>query len=144
MRVTTHSDYGLRVLIYVGLANGRMCKIQEIAESYDISRSHLTKVVWKLSEAGFLKTTKGRNGGMVLARAPEEINLGAVLRLMESRTSTVECFGPNNACKITSSCSARSIFREAQEAFFAVFDQYSLRELVARKSDLMRIFEMIE
>ena len=92
MRVTTHSDYALRVLIFAALQDGKPCRIEDIAARYRISKSHLTKVVWNLSSEGFLTTSRGRAGGLRLSRPPEEINLGAVMRATEDNGAMVECF----------------------------------------------------
>ena len=136
MRVTTHSDYALRVLIYVALAGDHPARVREIAEAYDISRNHLVKVVGRLAEIGVLETTRGRNGGIRLARPPEAIVLGEVMRELEDTTGLVECFGAGGACIITPACGARRMFREAQEAFFAVFDKYTLKDLLGRSGAL--------
>ena len=142
MRVTAHSDYALRVLIFAGLRGDEASRIDEIANRYGISRSHLTKVVWHLSQAGFVKTSRGRAGGLRLARDPEDINLGAVMREMEGFGALVECFGAGNACVITPACAARRMFREAQEAFYAVFDRYTLADLLVRRPALLDALEM--
>ena len=142
MRVTTHSDYALRVLIFAGLRGGEPSRIDDIAKRYRISKSHLTKVVWKLSQAGFLKTTRGRAGGLTLAALPAEINLGAVMREMEGFGALVECFGPENKCIITTACAARRMFREAHEAFFAVFDKYTLADLLDRRPALVDVMQL--
>lgn len=144
MRLTTHSDYALRVLIHAGLSGERSCRIQDIAEAYGISQSHLTKVVWKLSEHGFLATTRGRSGGLRLSRKAADIRLGDVLRRMEDTGGLVECFGAGNACAITPACAARRMFREAEEAFFAVFDRYTLADLLARGSALRALLSIAE
>lgn len=142
MRVTAQSDYALRVLIYVGLRGDEASQVAEIAARYRISKSHLTKVVWRLSQAGFLATTRGRGGGLRLARSPEAINLGEVLRAVEGFSQLVECFGPDNQCLITPACAARRMFREAHDAFFAVFDKYTLADLLARREGLMPILQI--
>jgi len=138
MRVTTHSDFALRVLIFAALQGDRPSRIEDVAERYQISKSHLTKVVWNLSSAGFLTTARGRAGGLRLARPPEEINLGAVLRATEDNGALVECFNTSGCCVITPACRARRIFREALEAFHAVFDKYTLADLMTREPDLRK------
>ena len=142
MRVTAQSDFALRVLIYVGLRGDEPSQVAEIAARYRISKSHLTKVVWRLSQTGFLATSRGRGGGIRLARAPEEINLGAVLRAVEGFSQVVECFGPDNKCIITPACAARRMFREAHDAFFAVFDQYTLADLLKRRPGLTEALQL--
>lgn len=139
MRVTTHSDYALRVLIFAALQKGKPCRIEDIAERYRISKSHLTKVVWNLSSEGFLITSRGRAGGLRLSRPPEEINLGAVMRATEDNGALVECFDAKGLCAITPACKARRVFREALEAFHAVFDRYTLADLMTKERDLREI-----
>ncbi len=139
MRVTTHSDYALRVLIFAALQGEKPCRIEDVAERYRVSKSHLTKVVWSLSSAGFLVTSRGRAGGLRLARPPEEINLGDVMRATEDNGALVECFNASGLCVITPACKARRIFREALEAFHAVFDKYTLADLMTRERDLRNV-----
>ena len=136
MRLSVHADYALRILIFAGLRGDEPSRVREIAERYGISQSHLTKVVWQLSQEGFLATSRGRTGGLRLARAPEDINLGAVLRALEDNRHFVECFSADGACVITPACAARRMFREAIEAFLAVFDRYTLADLLARRVEL--------
>ena len=81
MRLTLHTDYSLRVLIQVGLGDGKLTTINKIAESFEISRHHLMKVVNDLSQKGYLDTVRGRNGGIRLMREPRDINIGQVVRL---------------------------------------------------------------
>jgi Rrf2 family nitric oxide-sensitive transcriptional repressor len=83
MQLTRYSDFSLRVLMYLAVRSERLATIDEIAEAYGISRAHLMKVVHQLGRAGFLETTRGRGGGVQLARAPEEIGVGEVVRFTE-------------------------------------------------------------
>jgi len=136
VRLTIQSDFALRVLIHAGLQGDAPSRVRDIAARYRISQSHLTKVVWKLSQEGFLATAKGRNGGLRLSRPPREINLGAVLRATEDNGAFVECFGRDGACVITPSCAARRMFREGLEAFLRVFDRYTLADLLSQETGL--------
>ena len=87
MQLTLYTDYSLRVLLYLGLNPPRMATITEIADSYQISRNHLVKVVHNLATQGFVHTTRGRGGGLTLARAPTDINIGDVVKI-DTRTGT--------------------------------------------------------
>ena len=130
MRITRYTDYSLRVLMYVALKGDGLSTIKEIADSYDISKNHLMKVVQKLNSNGYLVATRGKNGGLSMARAPESINLGALIRDTEQDFALVECFSAANSCCITPACQLKHIFAEALEAFFAVLDSYTLADLL--------------
>ncbi|HEX5430789.1 MAG TPA: Rrf2 family transcriptional regulator, partial [Bryobacteraceae bacterium] len=101
MRLTKQTDYSLRVLIYLGTLGGAPATIEQVAESYSISKNHLMKVVHHLATNGFIETQRGRGGGFHLARDPQQISLGSVVRSTESDFALVECFEPvENPCAI--------------------------------------------
>jgi Rrf2 family nitric oxide-sensitive transcriptional repressor len=129
MRLTMLSDYALRVLMFAAAHPGRLVTIDETLRAYEISRGHLMKVVTVLGQAGFLRSQRGRAGGFTLARAPDQIALGAVLRATEPDFRLVECLGEGNACAITGPCRLPGIVSEALAAFLAVMDRHSLADL---------------
>ena len=133
MRLTRYSDYALRTLMYVALHEPRQSSIAEIARAYGISENHLTKVVHQLGCLGLLHTTRGRGGGLRLAKLPGEIVVGAVVRQTEEDLALVECFS-NNACAITAPCRLRRALSEALAAFLAVLDRYTLADLLGGSS----------
>jgi Rrf2 family nitric oxide-sensitive transcriptional repressor len=143
MQLTRYSDYCLRVLTYLALDPGRLTTIDEIAGSYGISKAHLMKVVHHLGSTGYVETLRGRRGGVRLARPPEEIRLGDVLRATEESLALVECFEPaSNRCAIEPACRLRSVLHEALAAFLAVLDRHTLADLVARRrGPLTRLLE---
>lgn len=139
MRLTTYTDYGLRMLMYVGLKAGELATIQEIADAYGISKNHLMKVAYDLGRHGFLETVRGRGGGLRLARAPERIRLGDVVRKMEEDFTLVECFAPDaNSCRITKGCRLKGVLNEALKAWLAVLDKYTLADLTGRNPALAK------
>lgn len=139
MRLTVYTDYGLRLLMYVALKKGELATIQEVADAYDISRNHLMKVTYDLGRLGFLETVRGRGGGFRLAREPEEIGLGEVVRRMEEDFTMVECFAPEtNRCAITGACRLKRILQEALDAYLTALDKYTLADLTVRNSALSR------
>lgn len=141
MRLSVHTGHALRVLLHLA-ANGGMATTPEIAERYGISRSHLTKVVSRLSRAGFVHTVRGRGGGIGLARPADEIALGSVLYHTEGRIPLAECFpGGAGACRIAPCCRFRGVLAAAQEAFFAVLDRHTLHDLVQRDHRLAKLFK---
>lgn len=140
MRLTTFTDYSLRVLMYVGAQDDSTVTVEEIAARYGISRNHLTKVVRRLGQLGYLSTARGRGGGMTLARPAEEINLGALVRQVEADLALVECFsGHDRGCVIQPACVLKNAFGEALTAFLAVLDGYTLADLLAPRRQLARL-----
>lgn len=130
MRLTLHTDYSLRVLIHVGVADGKLITITDIAEAFDISKQHLMKVVNNLSQKGYLDTVRGRGGGIRLSRAPSDINVGEVVRQTEETLGVIGCLEQRGYCPIQRVCELRSVFDEATQAFLAVLDGYTLADLI--------------
>jgi Rrf2 family nitric oxide-sensitive transcriptional repressor len=137
MQLTQYTDYSLRVLIYLSLHDKQLATINEIANSYGISRNHLGKVVHNLANSGYISTTRGKGGGMRLSQAPGKINLGEVVRNTEGRFDLAECFDSlHNTCSIASCCQLKDVFWEARCAFLAVLDRYTLADIVRNKDEL--------
>lgn len=140
MRLMVYTDYALRLLMLLALKGGEPATIKETADRYGISKNHLMKIAHRLGQAGILETTRGRRGGLRLARDPSRISVGEVVRLTEEEFTLVECFDPDrNQCVITSACRLKTALGEAQDAFLAVLDGYSLADLVAHPRALHRI-----
>lgn len=130
MRLTAMTDYSLRLLMYVGQHAGRLCTIAEIAQVYGISEAHLMKITHQLALAGFLETVRGRGGGMRLARAPSDINLGDVVRAMEPDFAVVECFATGNVCSLTGRCRLTGVLHGSLAAFMQNLDRYTLADIL--------------
>jgi len=143
MQLTLYTDYSLRVLIYLGIRPNQQATITEIAKSYGISRNHLVKVVHNLSGMGYIKTTRGRGGGMLLAGKPEEINVGEVVQRTETNFDLVECFDKeNNTCPIAPSCALIKALKVARSSFLDVLNQYTLADVVANAEQLAPLLEI--
>ena len=142
MRLTRHTDYAMRVLLYLGARPNRVCTIPEMARSYGISQNHLMKVVHQLGQAGYVASVRGRNGGIRLAHAASAINVGAVMRSSETQAGAegltlLDC----PQCPIAPACGLTSVVDEALAAFFAVLERHSLADLLDRRTDrLLEIF----
>ena len=137
MRLTNYSDYALRLLMFAACKRDTNVTITEVAGAFHISKNHLTKVVHALALAGFIETTRGRNGGLRLARAPEDINIGEIVRLTEANSMLVECFDPvTNSCVITRACRLKHVLRQALEDFFRRLERYTLADLVVDQRSL--------
>ncbi|WEX08609.1 Rrf2 family transcriptional regulator [Chelativorans sp. AA-79] len=137
MRLTTFSDYALRVLMYAATAGDRLVTIDETAKTYDISRAHLMKVVNILTRTGYIKGVRGRSGGFTLAKRPEDINLGEVVRATEPDFALVECFATGNQCVITGSCRLPMVLNEALNSFVATLHRYTLADIVLSPRDFI-------
>jgi Rrf2 family nitric oxide-sensitive transcriptional repressor len=142
MRLTTFSDYTLRTLMYLTLRPDRLCTIDEIAVAYDISTHHLTKVVHQAAVAGEVATVRGQGGGLRLARQPEAINVGAILRRTERDLAITPCFGAAAACAIQPACILQRALGEALEAFLSVLDRLTLADLVRPKQHLSELLKL--
>lgn len=129
MRLTQFSDYALRLLIYTAAHGDRLVTIEQAAGAYAISRAHLMKVANILTRNNFLRAVRGRSGGLTLARRPESIVLGDVLRVTEPDFAIVECFG-DDSCRITPSCRLRGVVAGALGAFMAEMDRHTLSDIV--------------
>ena len=130
MRLTLHTDFALRVLIQVGLNGGKLTTIKDIAQTFDISKTHLMKVVNDLSQKGYLDTVRGRNGGIRLMRDARDINIGQVVRDTEHQLDVIGCMRHKDYCPIERVCVLRGALRDATEAFLAVLDDHSLADLI--------------
>lgn len=129
----------MRLLIHLAVQPGGIATIGEIAQHYGISRNHLMKVANRAVQAGFIEAVRGRSGGLRLAKPPNHIRIGDVLRATEDWV-LVECFDPpSNTCRIAGSCGLQSVLKEALDAYFAVLDRYSLADLVRRRRLLTQI-----
>jgi len=127
MLIKQFSDYALRVLLFVARSGNRKCTGPEIAEYYDISREHLRKVVHKLARHGFLKSMRGRYGGIALARPADKIRVGDVVAAMEKMT-IIDCKALE--CRLLPGCSLKSAFARASRAFIASLNEATLADLL--------------
>ncbi|WP_024850628.1 RrF2 family transcriptional regulator [Hydrogenovibrio kuenenii] len=129
MQLTKQTDYAFRVLIYLGSQNDeKLATIQAISETFDISKSHLMKVVQKLVNHGFIQSVRGPTGGIKLGKNKNEINLRQVIELMEVTLKPVNCDVP--VCRINQSCELRKFLDQAQSKYLEYAEQFTLADLV--------------
>ena len=125
MQLTRHTDYALRLLIYLAGIGDQRSQIATVAEAQEISRTHLMKIANELARAGFIAAVRGRGGGIRLARPASEINLGAVIDAMEPPCPLVDC----GSCKLVRRCSLPGVLDEADRAFRAVLASHTLADI---------------
>jgi Rrf2 family nitric oxide-sensitive transcriptional repressor len=144
MRLTTYTDYSLRVLIYLAVRTDEHATIREIAQRYGISRSHLMKVVQELSKRGYVTALRGKNGGLHLNKAPSDIRLGTLVKEMENDLALAECLGENNQCILTPACGLKHVLAESLQAFFTTLDSYTLEDVIPgqQRAELVKILDL--
>ena len=140
MQLTLQSDYTLRILIYISYHQEKIVTIQHIADFYKISAHHLTRIIHKLGELGYITTIRGKGGGFFLAKKPSEINIGELIEEIESHFHIVECFDPSKkSCKILGACLLRPLLAEATQKFIETLKQKTLSDFVTNNSKLKKI-----
>ncbi len=142
MHLTTHTDFGLRLLMYLHVhalrSPGECVSAREVAEAYDISVHHLAKVAQQLTQLGWVDSRRGRGGGLTLRPETATLPLGEVVRALESAV-LVECFGDHGNCAIAPACRLKGVLAGALEAFYASLDAYTLADLTRSPKRLTQI-----
>lgn len=142
MQLTQFTDYSLRALIYIALKK-ELCTINDIASAYNISNNHLIKIIHNLSKLGLIKTTRGKNGGIIMAVEPMDINLGSTIIQLESHFDLVPCFNKEKAnCCIAPACKLKHILQEAQQAFIGVLNRFTLQDVLHNKAELSQFLNI--
>jgi Rrf2 family nitric oxide-sensitive transcriptional repressor len=137
MRLTIRTNLAMRALMYCGVNAGRTVRKAEIAAACNASENHLGVVINLLAQSGFIETSRGRGGGIRLARPAEEICVGRVFLVFESSVPFAECFaGAENQCPLTLCCRLKTKLAGALEAFYAALDEVTLADLIDDNSGL--------
>jgi len=140
MKLTSFTDYSLRVLLYLATDPGRRVTVAEVAQAFSISENHLTKVVHLLGRQGWIETVRGKGGGMRLAHDPKDIVVGRVVRDTEGAAQPAECFLEDGGqCVISGACRLQGVLGEAVKAFYAVLDGYTLADISRNRHTLARV-----
>lgn len=143
MRVSTYSDYALRVLMQAALRSPERITVDEVAGAFGISRHHLVKIVHDLGRNGYLATRRGIGGGFTLALPPQEIHVGDIVRLGEESDTVIDCKDRREGpCRIFPVCRLKGVLDEAAAAFFAVLDSYTLDDLLGQRSALADLLQI--
>lgn len=143
MRLTTRTNLAMRTLMFCAVNQGRTVRKHEIAEACNASENHLAQVIHLLAQKGFIRTLRGRNGGLALGRPAEAIRVGEVFRTFESALPFAECFaGAENHCPLAGVCRLRCAMAEALEAFYSRLDRTTLADLVSENDGLERLLKV--
>ena len=141
MQLDKFTDYALRILMTLAVRAPDRVPTSEIASLFGLSENHLSKVATQLVSAGFATSERGRKGGLVLARPAAQIRVGEVVRAMKRNDPVVECFGTDTSCLILPACGLRAPLAQAQEAFFATLDQYTLADATRARRALADLLD---
>lgn len=144
MRITKRTNIAVRLLMFCAANPARLVTKAEIAERCNISENHLAQVINQLGQLGYLNTQRGRNGGLSLARAATQIQIGDVFREVEGDLPIVECFADaDNTCPLVDACRLRLALADAAEAFYAHLDELTLDALICDNDALMKILNPV-
>lgn len=139
MQFKRFTDYSIRVLIFLAVKKEKTL-ISEISEAFDLSQNHMMKVVHNLSLLGYLNTVRGKNGGLYLAKKPEDILLGSLIEDLETDLALVECFNPEtDQCTISPACRLKGILNKARLAFINELNRYTLKDITRNKTELQSL-----
>ncbi len=140
MRLTSFTDYGLRVLMQMASAPDRVFSTAELADKFGLSRNHLTKIIQRLAQGGIVATRRGGGGGATLARDPRELGVGSIVRLLEEGQALVECFAVSGGdCTITGCCRLKARLRRAEAAFLSDLDRATLADIALPAGTTSRV-----
>jgi Rrf2 family nitric oxide-sensitive transcriptional repressor len=144
MQLSKFTDYALRVLMHLASADDNLLTTRQISEIHDAKFNHLAKVTQWLVREGYVNSLRGRSGGLRLAKAPKDINVGTIIRELESQHSLVECFQlDGGSCALVGGCGLTSALHEAQEAFFEVLERKTLEDLTINNRKLAVLMKQL-
>ncbi|KZB72210.1 MULTISPECIES: Rrf2 family transcriptional regulator [Thalassospira] len=137
MQLNRFTDYALRVMMHLAAANGRLMSTREIADLHGAKYNHLAKVTQWLANEGYIETIRGRSGGIALAKQPDQICIGTLVRKLESQTALVECMREDRGnCRLSVACGLAVVLKDAEESFFRTLDQVTLADVLKRQSGM--------
>lgn len=140
MQITKFSDLALRTLIQLAVTREDRHSAKEIAARHGVSFNHVAKVAQWLSSEGYIQATRGRAGGIVLAKKAEEISIGRLLRKTEAGTALVECLREDGgACFLSPACGLLPYLQDAKEAFFQTLDDVTLADVIGRNKRMAKL-----
>jgi len=144
MQLSKFSDYAIRTLMHLAVADRHMLTTRQIAEIHGAKYNHLAKVTQWLVREGYVVSMRGRTGGLRLAKETSEINVGTVLRDLESQNELVECMrADGGSCILAPLCPLTAALRRAQNAFFDSLCQLTLKDLTHTKRPIGQLLAQL-
>jgi len=138
MRLTSYSNYALRILMVAAMRRGELVTVQDVADSFGISKAHLVKCVHQLGVWGYLENVRGRSGGFRLAKDAGAITVGEIIRKTEDGLDLVECFdAETNTCPLIDVCRLGALFKKACQAFLDVLDETTIADMAANRGEVL-------
>ena len=141
MRLTKHTDYALRVLMFLAMRPERNHTIEELAESFEVSKNHLMKVAHQLTLNGYVISQRGRGGGLKLGLHENSIRVGSVIADMEPTMDLVDC-NAGSGCIFIANCTLKRALRSASQTFIHEMNKYTLADLVGNDKQLLRLIQV--
>ncbi len=143
MQLSLQTDYALRTLMTLAAADSQLT-VDWIASRYDISRNHLAKVAQRLQSDGYVQTTRGRNGGMRLARPADQINVGELVRNFENLQAFVGCMDGGPGCAINAACGLKPVLAGALDQFLSHLDNFTVADITGKPSTLIEQLSLVD
>lgn len=141
MKLTVFTNYALRTLMFAAMREAQFTRVQEIADAFGISRSHLVKCVHQLGTWGYLENVRGRGGGFRLSKPANQITVGEIVRLTEDTLELVECFNSTtNRCPLIEACRLSRAFKRAFQSFIDELDTITIADITANSAQLQPLF----
>lgn len=132
MQLNKFTDFGFRVLLYLAQANpNETHTIGVIADDLEISQNHLVKVVHHMAKKGWLITSRGKGGGVILASHALDLKVGNIIQDLEANISLVECNVP--PCVLRSNCVLKFHLDSATQTFYTYLNQYTLKQMLRKR-----------
>jgi len=145
LRLTQYSNFALRTLQFLALRAPAIVTVDDVARAHKVSRAHLVKVAYDLSQRGYIETLRGRNGGMRLARPAEDITVGEIIRWTEAPLELVECFNPEtNSCPLQGNCHLSRGIQRALRAFLSVLDDLTIADITVNRGTLLGLLQVAD
>ena len=129
MQLTRHTDYALRVLIFLALQpDENLVTMADIERHFVIPRNHLIKIVQRLAKLGYAHTVRGKKGGLRLGRAADSIRIGDVVCDMETTLEIIDCNKP--VCPLLGDCRLKGMLDDARRSFIETLNRYTLSDII--------------